>query len=45
MTDNFIGNSFDLKFFLMKITRDIDANIEPHTFTVEEFTKDNPLVS
>lgn len=29
----------------MKITRGIDVNIEPHPFTVEEFTKDNPLVS
>ncbi|HAX97595.1 MAG TPA: nucleotidyltransferase [Candidatus Atribacteria bacterium] len=45
VTDSFIGNSFDFKFFLMKIARDRDVNIEPHPFTVEEFTKDNPLVS
>jgi len=44
LTNSFIGDSFDFKFLLMKIARDIDVDLEPHPFTVDEFTKDNPLV-
>jgi len=43
LTDSFIGDGFDFKFLLMKIARDIDADLEPHPFTVDEFTKDNPF--
>ncbi|PIV84113.1 MAG: nucleotidyltransferase [Nitrospirae bacterium CG_4_10_14_3_um_filter_53_41] len=43
LTEKFIGDSFDFKFLLMKIAREIDPDIEPHPYLVDEFTKDNPL--
>ena len=45
LTDKFIGDSFDFRFLLMKIAREIDVNIEPHPFLVGEFTEDNPVVA
>jgi predicted nucleotidyltransferase len=45
LTDKFIGDSFDFRFLLMKIAREIDADIEPHPFLVEEFNEDNPLAA
>jgi predicted nucleotidyltransferase len=43
LTDKFIGDSFDFRFLLMKIAREIDADIEPHPFLVGEFNEDNPV--
>ena len=43
LTDEFIGDSFDFTFLLMKIAREIDADIEPHPFLVEEFNEENPV--
>jgi predicted nucleotidyltransferase len=45
LTDKFIGDSFDFRFLLMKIARDIDADIEPHPFLVDEFNEDNPAAA
>lgn len=42
ITKYFIGDSFDFKYLLMKIARDVDSNIEPHPYLVDEFNKDNP---
>ena len=39
----FIGDSFDFKFLLMKIARDIDLDIEPHPYLISEFNKNNPM--
>lgn len=44
LTDKFIGDSFDFRFLLMKIAREIDVDIEPHPFLVDEFNEDNPTV-
>ena len=43
LTRKFIGDSFDFKFMLMKIARDVDFNIEPHPYLVREFNKNNPF--
>lgn len=43
LTDEFIGDSFDFTFLLMKIAREIDADIEPHPFLVAEFNEENPV--
>jgi predicted nucleotidyltransferase len=45
LTKKFIGDSFDFKFLLMKIARDIDFNIEPHPFLADEFTEDDPIAA
>lgn len=45
ITRKFIGDNFDFKFILMKIAREIDADLEPHPFMIDEFTEDNLLVS
>ncbi|HED01010.1 MAG TPA: nucleotidyltransferase domain-containing protein [Proteobacteria bacterium] len=45
LTRQFIGDSFDFKFLLMKIAREIDFNIEPHPYLVDEFNEDNPLAA
>lgn len=42
LTEEFIGDRFDFSFLLMKIAREIDADIEPHPFLVDEFNEDNP---
>jgi uncharacterized protein len=45
LTDEFIGDSFDFTFLLMKVAREIDADIEPHPFLVEEFNDENPIAA
>lgn len=45
LTDKFIGDSFDFRFLLMKIARDIDEDIEPHPFLLGEFNEDNPVAA
>jgi predicted nucleotidyltransferase len=45
LTNKFIGDSFDFRFLLMKIARDIDIDIEPHPFLVDEFNEDNPIAA
>ena len=45
LTDKFIGDSFDFRFLLMKIAREIDVDIEPHPFLVNEFNDDNPIAA
>jgi len=42
LTDRFIGDSFDFRFLLMQIAREIDYNIEPHPFLIQDFNEDNP---
>ncbi|MCX5896423.1 MAG: nucleotidyltransferase domain-containing protein [Proteobacteria bacterium] len=42
LTRQFIGDSIDFKFLLMKIAREINADIEPHPYLADEFTEDNP---
>jgi len=43
LTTKFVGDSFDFKFLLMKIAREINYNIEPHPYLVNEFNEDNPM--
>jgi predicted nucleotidyltransferase len=45
LTDKFIGDSVDFRFLLMKIARDIDIDIEPHPFLVDEFNEENPIAA
>lgn len=45
LTKKIIGDPFDFKFSLMKIARDIDIDIEPHPYLVDEFTEDDPFVA
>lgn len=45
LTKEFIGDSFDFKFLLMKIAREIDLNIEPHPYLVDEFNRNNPIAA
>jgi len=45
LTDEFIDDSFDFTFLLMKVAREIDADIEPHPFQVEEFNDENPIAA
>jgi predicted nucleotidyltransferase len=45
LTNKFIGDSFDFKFLLMKIAREIDLDIEPHPYLIAEFKKENPMAS
>lgn len=45
LTKEFIGDSFDFKFLLMKIAREIDLDIEPHPYLIAEFKKENPMAS
>lgn len=40
-----IGDSFDFKFLLMKIAREMDFKIELHPYLVSEFTEDNPFTA
>ncbi len=39
LTKEFIGDSCDFKFLLMKIARDIAPDIEPHPYLISEFKK------
>ncbi|GHT10519.1 hypothetical protein AGMMS4956_02010 [Bacteroidia bacterium] len=36
-------NDFDRELELMRLRRNIDARIEPHSFRASEFTADDPL--
>lgn len=45
LTKKFIGDSFDFKFLLMKIAREINFDIEPHPYLVDEFNEDNPFAA
>lgn len=45
LTDRFIGDSIDFRFLLMKVARDIDADIEPHPFLIEEFNELDPVAA
>ncbi len=41
----FIGDSFDFRFLLMKIAREIDLDIEPHPYLADEFKAENPVAA
>lgn len=43
VTDNFIGDSFDFRFMLIKLARNIDPDIEPHPYLTSEFNENNPI--
>lgn len=43
VTDRFQGDSIDFKFFLTKLTRDIDPDIEPHPYLEADFNHTQPL--
>ncbi len=45
LMQEFIGDSYDFKFLLMKIARDIDLDIEPPPYLIAEFKKTNPVAS
>jgi predicted nucleotidyltransferase len=40
-----IGNSFDMRVKLMKISRHVDTRIEPHPIAEKEFNQNNALAS
>jgi len=46
LTDKFIGDIVDFRFLLLKIAREInaDVDIDPHPFLVDAFNKDEPVV-
>ncbi|WP_206811104.1 nucleotidyltransferase domain-containing protein [Paradesulfitobacterium ferrireducens] len=44
VADGFTGDIVEDTFMLMKIRRKIDKRIEPHPFSIHEFTEDNPIV-
>ncbi len=43
VTEDFIGDSFDFRFMLAKLARNIDPDIEPHPYLVSEFNESNPI--
>ncbi len=45
LTKKIIGDSFDFKFLLMKIAREINFDIEPHLYLVDEFNENNPFTT
>ena len=45
LTDSYIGDSFDFKYLLMKIARDIDPDLEPHPCLTTEFNNSNPFAA
>lgn len=45
LTDRFIGDSFDFRFMLSRIARDIDPDIEPHLYLVSDFNESNPVAA
>jgi predicted nucleotidyltransferase len=45
LTNKFLGDSFDFRFLLMKIAGEIDPDIEPHPFLVDEFDETNPFAA
>ena len=42
VAEDFTGDLFEDTFSLMKVRRNVDYKIEPHPFTVEDFTVENP---
>lgn len=45
LTDKFQGDSFDFRFLLTKIARNIDSDIEPHPYLAKEFNYSNPFAA
>lgn len=45
LTDRFLGDSFDFRFLLMQIAGEIDPDIEPHPFLIDEFDETNPFAA
>ncbi|WP_045222679.1 nucleotidyltransferase domain-containing protein [Desulfonatronum thioautotrophicum] len=43
VTDRFQGDSIDFKFFLTRLTRKIDPDIEPHPYLEADFNTSHPL--
>ncbi|WP_045214514.1 nucleotidyltransferase domain-containing protein [Desulfonatronovibrio magnus] len=43
VTDRFQGDSIDFKFFLTRLTRKIDPDIEPHPYLEADFNDTHPL--
>ena len=43
VTDRFQGDSIDFKFFLTRLTRKIDPDIEPHPYLEADFNNTHPL--
>jgi predicted nucleotidyltransferase len=43
ITDRFIGDSFDFRFMLAKLARNINSDIEPHPYLMSEFNENNPI--
>lgn len=45
VTERFIGDSFDFKFMLTKLARNIDPDIEPHPYLASEFNNTHPVAA
>jgi len=43
VTDRFQGDSIDFKFYLTRLTRNIDPDIEPHPYLEADFNQSQPL--
>jgi predicted nucleotidyltransferase len=43
VTENFIGDSFDFRFMLTKLARNINPDIEPHPYLISEFNEGDPI--
>lgn len=43
VTDKFVGDGFDFRFLLTKLTRTIDSDIELHPYLLSEFNESNPV--
>lgn len=43
VTENFIGDSFDFRFMLTKLARNIGPDIEPHPYLISEFNESDPI--
>ncbi len=43
VTNEFIGDSFDFRFMLTKLARNIDSDIEPHPYLISQFNESNPV--
>jgi len=45
VTNRFIGDSFDFRFMLTRMARDIDSDIEPHPYLLSDFNNNNPVAA
>jgi predicted nucleotidyltransferase len=45
VTDSFIGDSFDFRYLLTKLARNIDPDIEPHPYLASDFNAENPIAA